>query len=547
VTFRSETESFLRDDPLVHPDRVTRRELLRRAAALGLSGPALVAFLGQRGVAAQETPAASTASGSITWALESDPANLIPYGGVSTSNMWGKEFMYDSLLAWDRDLNVVPALAESFETPDPSTYVFHLRQGVTFHDGGEMTAKDVKYSFEMAMNPPQPGVKNSFFNIATIEIVDDYTVRFLMTKPDPTLPGVIAWTRYSPIVPEGMFDRVNVLSEGIGTGPFSLVEFVPNDRVVYTRFADHWKTGTPCIQDLTLKVLPDEQARLAALRAGEIDGGTFSADIARTLEGDDSVTILSGLFSEPRVIQFTTTGDPKPWHDTRVRQAINKVVDRQVIIDNVYGGEAELTAAIPPGYGDWFIPADELAANFYKNDVEAAKALMAEAGIGDGFDVTLQAIAAPRDFTQIAEIVREQVKAININVTVQPLEIGTFAANIGAGEFEWASTGRGMRGDPSGYVIDFREGTANHQVWFGTGWKNDEINAAYDEALATTDVPRRKELYRRIQEIIATDVANLYTVQSKKFQVVRNRVQNMYVSFTAFNTGLREACVVEEE
>ena len=229
----------------------------------------------------------------------------------------------------------------------------------------------------------------------------------------------------------------------------------------------------------------------------------------------------------------------------RVRQAINLAVDRQEIIDNVYGGSAELTGAIPPGYGDWPL-SDEKLQELYTPNIEQAMALMQEAGFESGFDVTLQAIAAPREYTQIAEIVREQLRPLNINVTVEPLEIGTFATNIGDGTFQWASTGRGMRGDPSGFVVDFRSGTANNVKWFGDGWSNEEIDRLYDEALATADqLPQRLEAYKRIQEIIAEDVPNLYTVQPFKFQVANQRVEGMYVSYTDFNPGLRTACVTE--
>jgi len=99
--------------------------------------------------------------GKLVWALESDPVNLIPYGGVSTSNMWGKEFIYDSLLAWDKDLNVIPALAESYDQPDATSYVFHLRKGVKFHDGKELDAEDVKYSFDMMKAPRRPASSGS--------------------------------------------------------------------------------------------------------------------------------------------------------------------------------------------------------------------------------------------------------------------------------------------------------------------------------------------------------------------------------------------------
>ncbi|MDF3040643.1 MAG: extracellular solute-binding protein family 5, partial [Thermomicrobiales bacterium] len=429
--------------------RVGRRDLVRRAAALGLSAPVVTGLLQASSSAAlahqgNGTPAADTVcSGSITWALESDPANLIPFGGVSSANMWGKELMYDSLLEWDRDLQIQPALAESYEVNDDATsYTFTLRQGVLFHNGQEMTANDVKYSFETALSPPAPGIEVAFLaNIASVEAVDDYTVTITMSKSDPTLPGVLAWSRYTPIVPAGIGDQINWLSEGIGTGPYRLVEYVSNDRVVYTCNEDYWKPGIPCIRDVTLKVLTDEQSRVAALRSGEIDGGTLTADVARTLENDESLQILEGLFAAPRVIQFNTTQDV-PWRDVRVRQAINLAIDRQEIIDNVYGGSAELSGAIPPGYGDWSLPEERLQ-ELYTPNLEQAMALMQEAGLQDGFDVTLQAIAAPREFTQIAEIVREQLRPLNINVTVEPLEIGTFATNIGDGTFQWASTGRG--------------------------------------------------------------------------------------------------------
>jgi peptide/nickel transport system substrate-binding protein len=429
--------------------------------------------------------------------------------------------------------------------PDATSYTFKLRRGVKFHDGAEMMAKDVKYSMELAITPPEPGIKGAFLaNIAEVQVVDDYTVTFVMSKPDPTIPGVLAWTRYSPIIPEGAGERINFLSEGIGTGPYKLVEFVPNDRVVYTCYDEHWQAGVPCIKDITLKVLPDEQSRVAALRSGEIDGGTFTADVVRTLEGDDTLEVLSGLFAAPRVIQFNTTDPAAPWLDVRVRQAINAMVDRQEIIDKVYGGNAELTGPISPGYGDWPLTADELT-TFYAVDEARAKQLMQEAGLADGFEVTLQAISAPREFTQIAEIVRERLKPLNINVTVEPLEIGTFAKNIGDGSFQWASTGRGMRGDPSGFVVDFRSGTASHVIWFGDGWKNDELDRLYDEALATSDVGQRMAAYKRIQEIILTEAANLYTVQPMKYQVVGERVDGMYVSYTDFNPGQRQACVTD--
>src|SRR5215216_7664735 len=181
--------------------RTSRRDLVKRATALGIGTSALAMLVGLHERAAQAQTPDTTPTGTINWALDSDPVNLVPYGSASTSNMWGKEFMYDSLLEWDRDLNVQPALAESYEASDDATsYTFKLRQGVLFHNGQEMKAADVKYSFETALNPPAPGIQVAFLaNIASVEAVDDYTVTITMSKSDPTLPGIVAWSRYTPI------------------------------------------------------------------------------------------------------------------------------------------------------------------------------------------------------------------------------------------------------------------------------------------------------------------------------------------------------------
>lgn len=519
--------------------RLSRRNLFKQSAGLGVG---IAALGGSTNILHARQDGGP--SGSVTWGMQENVPNIIPFGGIALSQWLGKEFMYDSLLAWDADLNVIPALAESWETPDDATYVFKLRSGVKFHDGTEMTAKDVVYSFEMALDPVEPGVKVPYLdNVESVEAIDDHTVQINMTTPDPTLTGTLAWTHYTPIVPEGIFDRIEVLSDGIGTGPFKLVEYSQDDRIVYEAFEDFWDSGVPGIQTLTLKMLPDEQQRVAALRSGEIDGATFTADMAQILESDD-ITVLSGLTSAPAVIHFSMVEDV-PWRDRRVRQAINLVVDRQEIIDKVYGGYAEVTGPIPPGFGPWPLD-EEVIAAAYENDVEKAKALMEEAGYEDGFEVTLQALT-PGATTQIAEIIQQAVKPLNIDVSVEPIEIGTFAANVGTGEFEWASTRRGMRGDPSAHVVDFRSGTSNNLAWFGDGWQHDEFDELYDEALATVDEERRKELYDRLQEIVLEEVPNLYTVQSMKFQAVNNRLQGMYVFYGNTNPGLREVTVSDEE
>lgn len=521
--------------------KVSRREIIIRGSALGISAPVLASVTQVVSQAAQE----SAPIGEVTWGLPSAAPNLLPFGAITEAQWRVTEFIYDSLLEWNTDLQIQPSLAESYETPDDTTYLFHLRPDVVFHDGSSLTAADVVYSLTLAANPPEPGIVVPFLgNFASAEAVDELTVKVTMTTIDPTLPGLLAWGVYTPIVRENAYDEINVLSEGIGTGPFKLLEYIQDGQITYEANENYWKSGVPCISKLTLIPLVEEQTRVASLRSGQIDGTTVSPDVVLTLENDENIGILKGLTSSPRVILFNTVKDV-PWRDVRVRQAINKVVDRNLIVQNVYAGEAELTGPIPPGYGPYPLGTEQLTEIFATN-LDEAKALMSEAGYPDGFDVTLISIATPRDYTQIAEVIREQVATIGINVTVEPLEIGTFAEHTGAGDFEWASTGRGMRGDPSGHVVDFRTGTPLNKIRFGDGWKSDELNELYDEALVTLDQDARVPMYQRIQEIILTEVANLYTAQPYTFQATNNRLSGMYVSYINTNPGLNTACVSEE-
>jgi peptide/nickel transport system substrate-binding protein len=509
------------------------------SATTPAAGPTAVAT-----AASAPAPAgAAKKGGSIIWALESAPDNLIPFGAVSGANQWGKEFMYDSLIEWDRNLAVRPALATSWEAPDDRTYVFHLREGVKFHDGKPLTADDVKYSIELQKKPPAPGVPSQYPHIDHVEVVDAKTVKFVMSGADPTSIGYLAWDRYSPIIPSGEYDKINMLTQGIGTGPFKLVEYVQNDHLHYVRNPDFWKQGLPYLDDLTLKILPDEQARVAALRSGAIDGATVSSDTAKTLQNDSSLVVLKGLIPSYRVIQFVLKDPSKPWHDKRVRQAVNFAINRQDIIDKVYGGDALFSNHIPPGYGDWPLSQDELKSKYEKFDVPTAKQLMSDAGLAKGFAVTLQSISAPPDYTDAAQVVKEQLKQINIDVTVQPLEIGQFAKNNGAGTFDWQLTGRGMRGDPDGFVHEYRTGTASFKAWFQGGWSNDTIDKLVDQGLATVDQAQRHDIYKQIQTILLDEFPHVPLLVPSKYQVVRSRLKNMYVSYTDFNTGLREAWV----
>jgi len=525
---------------------LNRRDLLVKAGVVGAGAVAAGSMAGAAAAAPKRIGATPKKGGKLTFALEQDPVHIAPFGAILTANHWGKEPMYESLIEWDAKLNQRPALAQSWKVVDPRTVDFTLKRGIRFHNGKEVTAADVKYSVEGWLNPPLPGsvtTVNQVPSIESAEVRSKYVVRLKLKKPDARLFGFLAWTRYSAIVPEGMYQQVNAGREGIGTGPFRLTSFTPGQGTEYQAYTNYRKKGLPYLSQLSLPTMPDEQARIAALRAGAIDGATLSPDGARTFQGNSSFTVLRGLTAAFRELQMTQkAGEDKPWHDVRVRQAVNFAINRQQIIDRVYNGFGEYSGHVPPGYGPWPLTRAELRNNYLKFNLAKARTLMRQAGFGNGFEVTMSTFSTPLDFGQVAAVIKSQLDQIGINVNIKAEEPGTFAANNGAGRFDWDLTARGMRGDVDGYTSEFNPANAIYKVWYPE-YKNVKMWRLVGNGFITLDDKKRLAMYKELEKILLTELLQVPLVAVSKFQVVRKRVKNMYVAFSDFNTGLKTAWV----
>jgi peptide/nickel transport system substrate-binding protein len=522
---------------------LTRRDALVKAGVVAAGAVAAGSAAGSaRAVRERSVAQAPRRGGRITWALEQDPVHVAPFGAILTSNHWGKQAAYDSLVEWDRNLNLKPALAESWRiSADQRSITFNLRRGVRFHNGKELDAGDVKYSVELMLNPPLPGSISTVGQVPAFEgvdVVSKYVARLRLKARDARVFGFLAWGRYSPIVPAGLYDQINVSRNAVGTGPYRMVGFDPNDKVEYVRNQRFWKSGQPYMEGMTLKTLTDEQARIAALRAGSIDGATLTTDGASAFGNDSGFTILRGGTAAFRELQFTIKGDPKPWHDIRVRQAVNFAINRQAIINTVYGGNGNYSGVVPPGYGPWPLTQAELKQKYQKFDLAKAKALMAAAGQSRGFSVKLSTFSTPLEFQQIAAVIKSQLRAINIDVEIVAQEPGTFAANNGVGNFEWDLTARGMRGDVDGYLNEYNPAIPSYRAWYPL-WKNVRIWRLVGNGKIILDQAKRLPVYKEAQILLQSELPQIGLIQVNKYQVVRKRVQGMYVSFDDFNTGLR--------
>jgi len=521
-----------------------RRDLLVKAGAIG-AGAVAAGSLAGGATAGRKTRAATPKirrGGRLIMGLESDPVAVAPYGMAPGAAHWGKEHSYDSLAEWDRNLNMKPALATSWKVESKTAILFNLRKGVRFHNGKELTADDVKYSVEKMLKVPPPGSQAVAANVpATIlgaDVVSKYQVRLRMSAPDARVVGFFAWQRYSPIVPEGLYDQINVSRNAIGTGPYRMVGFNPLDRVELVRNERYWKPGQPYMDAITLKVMTDEQARVAALRAGAIDLATLSVDAARSLRNESSLQVISNLNAAFRELQMSLKpGKNEPWADVRVRRAVNHALNRDQIISTVYSGEAAYTSFVPPGYGPWPLTPAELKNKYAKYDLPMAKKLMADAGASKGFSVTMT-IVSLQDYPSVAALIVQQMKAINIDVNIKATEIGTFAAAYSAGNYDWFLNGRGMRGDVDGYVQEFHPASSTFKIQT-PAYRNLKAWRAIGNGRIQLDEAKRKPMYRAAQQALWDNPIQMPLVAIRKYQVASKRVQNHYVSFSDFNSSLR--------
>lgn len=475
--------------------------------------------------------------GTSIWAAETDPVHMNPITNSNFSSTQGFEHSYESLTAFDSKLNIVPGLAERWETPDPTTYVFHLRKGVKFHDGKDFTAEDVKYTFDIVLDPNGPAIwRGNFDLVEKVEVVDPHTVRFVTKAPFPPLLGAFAILRSSAIIPKGAMENLKLDTQVVGTGPYKMLEYVPKSHFRLQKNPDYWGKPLPYIDEVTFKVLEDEEPRVAGLRGGSLDYAFLTPDGAQRVRNEGTIAITS----TPRMYLygFNISRSRKPFSDARVRQAISLATDRKEIIEKVFSGGATISGPIATGFGDWFIPPEELEAKWYKPNLDKAKQLLKEAGVPDGQEVDLMVTSFNSNFPGLAVVFADQLKRIGMNPKIRQVEQGVFIKEAQAFNFDIQANAFTARHDPDGYVYAgffSKHPTAN-------GYNNPKLDELLTKARTTIDRNERKTLYRQIQEILLDEVPFLYIANDQVIDALRTRVKGYTPSpFSRRDWGLKHS------
>jgi peptide/nickel transport system substrate-binding protein len=461
---------------------------------------------------AQEQSAAKT---ELVVAAEQEPVGYDPHKVPAASSVRVYALLYDSLTKLDENMNIVPNLAEKWEiAPDGKTITMFLHKGVKFHNGKDMTADDVKFSFERIMNPDTGAIAKSYFaSVEAIEVKDPTTVVFKLKTADAAFIANTA-SAYASIVPSGSTD---LTKDAIGTGPFKLEKSEPGQYVLLKKNPDYFNKDLPKVETIKFQIMKDEAERLAAIRSGKIDISTISADSAKLLEGKPGVQVKNYQSLEYSYLGINV--NKKPFDNPKVREAISYAVDRNQIVQTVWKGEAALTGPIAPAITNWAL--DTASYPTYKTDVEKAKQLLAEAGFPNGFETQIETAATYPDMVETAQVIQQQLKAIGINAKINQLEWGNYIEVWKSKDMN-LMVGRNTSGvDADRSMRFFFASTGSANVW---NYSNPAYDELVEKALGTVDQAERKKLYEQAQTMLVADAPNLFLASPKNYYAVRDNI-----------------------
>ncbi len=475
----------------------------------------------------------------VTMVIESSPTNLDPRIGTDGQSEHIDSLIFDALVRRDEHFNVQPWLAQSWETPDPLTYIFHLRSGVHFHDGRPLTSKDVRWTIASILNGSVATVKSQAYrNIARIDTPDPLTVIFHLKQEDAALlpnlsDGAIG------IIPAGSgrdFGR-----NPIGSGPFRFVSQEQDKEVVIDRNPDYW-SQPPNIERVHFAVVPDQITRALELQKASADVGVsaLSADQVYSLRNDPRLAIETGPGTVLNYISFNTR-DPV-LKDARVRQAIAYAINRPLIIHTLLRDQARLAESpLPIDHWAW---TGDLQAHDY--DPQRANSLLDAAGYKRGkdgvrFHLTIKTSTDETSRT-LAVVMQQQLREVGISLDVRSFEFATFYADIAKGAFQMYTL-RWIGGNEDPDLFRYAYATASappHGANRGY-YSNPSLDALIAKASATPEQSDRAAIYRQIQQILANDLPAINLWYLDTVIVHNRRLEGIKLSSSGSFDFLRSA------
>ena len=476
---------------------------------LRLAASFLSFFLGVACLQGAETP---RAGGRLVFGLSRDISGLNPFVRTRSTNKYVRQIAYETLFDYDEKDRLVPLLGESWTaSPDSKLYTIQLRRGVKFHNGGDLTAEDVKWSAEYAMDPKNAATGVNFLaKVQAVNIKDKFTVEFILKEPQAIFINLLASIEASfPVLPKDSVPSGQRELSGPppGTGPFEFKEYKSAREMVFTRNKNYWQKGIPYLDELVIKPVEDEQVRFAALRAGDLNM------IERTpyafIKKIRSREIAEIRFAEAkdaglRRLIFNVTNPP--FNNLKLRQAVLYALDKKSYIDAAYWGLGEPTNHGIPKENRWYIKMPDV-----KRDVAKVKTLLKEAKVGADFEVE---VLARRGEEPEMQPIQDQLTTAGIKTKVTILESGARAARTRAGDFMIVLSGFDVPNEPGDdypteYGCNEAEVANKRRGQNQAGYCNKEFDRLMAEAAKIQDAKKRYELYAKALRILNDEIPDI--------------------------------------
>ena len=417
--------------------------------------------------------------------------------------------MFEGLVKPNAEGEIVPAVAEEVvKSEDGMTYTFTLREGVTFHNGDPVEMEDVLYSIERRKNGEDAAALLEPLQAIDSMEAEGNTLTLTLSEPNNEF---LAYVMNVYILPADYDEQE---TSPVGTGPFRFVSRAAQDSLVLERFEDYWGEA-PALEKVTFKILENADGLVLGLQSGALDlVAHMSSDQTIQLDEKD-FSIEQGSMNLVQALYLNNA--EKPFDDVRVRQALCYAVDKQGVIDLAFDGYGiPLGTSMFPSFGKYY---DESLTEYYPHDVEKAKALLAEAGFPDGFDMT---ITVPSNYTphvNTATVLVEQLREAGVGVTVEPVDWGTWLEEV-YGNRKFQSTITGLTSDnmtARKLLERFGSEVGNNF----TNYSNADYDALLEEALSSTDDEAQTAAYRAMEKNLTENAANVYIQDMADLVAVR--------------------------
>jgi len=468
--------------------------------------------------------------------IESSPANLDPRVGLDAQSERIDNLLFDNLLARDEHLNVKANLAERWETPDPKTYIFHLRPEVKFSNGQPLTARDVKWSYDSLIQGKVRSTKAAAYRfVDRIEARDADTIVFHLKEPWAALLWNVSGAM--GIVPYGSGEEIS--RNPVGSGPFRLLSAELDKEVVLCRNEDYWGEK-PKLERVRFLVVPDTTTRALELRKGSADIAinALTPDMVLALEHDPRLQVLRGPGTVLGYMGFNLR-DPI-LKDPRVRQAIAYALDREPLIHYMMRDSARPAASVLPPES-WAYDGE---VQRYPHDSERARQLLDAAGYpaknGVRFHLAMKT-STEESSRAMAAVFQQQLREVGISLDIRSYEFATFFSDVTHGEFQMYSL-RWVGGNEDPDIFEYvfhSHGGANRQFY-----RNPRVDALIDAARREIDQGARKQLYASLQQILAQDLPYIDLWYFDNVMVSSRRVNNLTLNPAGDYEFLRTAELV---